>query len=106
MGSLIMKRVPMIAFVCASLLCIPCGGWGAEGTPDEERLPFITSEELKELMDSGKELDLINALSHIEFTQTKIPGSISIPYGHLRKGSVALSADKDRMLVFYCKGPK
>jgi rhodanese-related sulfurtransferase len=57
-------------------------------------------------MDAGRGFVLINALSPLEFTQTKIKGSINLPYGHLKKGKASLPGDKGAKLIFYCKGPK
>ena len=90
--------VLMILFVAA----VPCGVVAAEG----EELKFVTTDELKAMMDQGEDFLLINALSPIEFTQTKIKGSVNIPYGKLKQGKAELPSDKEKKLVFYCKGPK
>ena len=66
----------------------------------------IKTAELKAKMDAGGKLAVINSLSPLEFTQTKIKGAVNLPYGHLRDGEVKLPADKEMALVFYCLGPK
>lgn len=77
---------------------------------EEIKLPdgvkAIATEELKALFDSGEKIAVINSLSALEFTQTKIKGSSNIPYGKLRDGEAVLPADKETTLVFYCLGPK
>jgi len=77
---------------------------------EEIKLPdgvkAISTEELKAMLDRGEKVAVINSLSALEFTQTKIKGSINIPYGKLRDGEAALPADKETALVFYCLGPK
>ena len=77
---------------------------------EEIKLPdgvkAIATEELKALLDRGEKVAVINSLSALEFTQTKIKGSVNIPYGKLRDGEAALPADKETTLVFYCLGPK
>ena len=66
----------------------------------------ISTEELKGMLDRGEKVAVINSLSALEFTQTKIKGSINIPYGKLRDGEASLPADRETALVFYCLGPK
>lgn len=77
---------------------------------EELKLPdgakAISTEELKGMLDRGEKVAVINSLSALEFTQTKIKGSINIPYGKLRDGEASLPADKETALVFYCLGPK
>ena len=90
--------VLMILFVAA----VPSGVVAAEG----EELKFVTTDELKAMMDQGEDFLLINALSPLEFTQTKIKGSVNIPYGKLKEGKAKLPGVKEKKLVFYCQGPK
>jgi rhodanese-related sulfurtransferase len=77
---------------------------------EEIKLPdgvkAISTEELKAMLDRGEKVAVINSLSALEFTQTKIKGSINIPYGKLRDGEASLPADKETALVFYCLGPR
>ena len=88
----------LLLFVAA----VPCGVAAAEG----EELKFVTTDELKAMMDQGEDFLLINALSPLEFTQTKIKGSVNIPYGKLKEGKAKLPGVKEKKLVFYCQGPK
>ena len=78
----------------------------AEEAKVPEGAKAITTEELKGMVDRGTKLVLVNSLSALEFTQTKIKGSVNIPYGQLRDGEEKLPADKETPLVFYCLGPK
>jgi rhodanese-related sulfurtransferase len=79
----------------------------AEEVQIPEGTKAITTEELKGMIDRRENLVLINSLSALEFTQTKIKGSVNIPYGHLRDGEQSLPGHKDNTaLVFYCLGPK
>ena len=78
----------------------------AEEVQIPEGTKTITTEELKGMIDRRENLALINSLSALEFTQTKIKGSINVPYGKLRDGEASLPADKETALVFYCLGPK
>lgn len=71
-----------------------------------QQVPFVTTDELKRMMDAKEDFVLADTLSPIEFAEERIAGSVNIPYGALKEGSVKLPADKGTKLVFYCKGPK
>ncbi len=68
-------------------------------------IPFISTADLKAKMDAGEELVLADALSSIEHNELTIKGSVNIPASQV-EGNANLPADKDTLLVFYCKGPK
>ena len=72
----------------------------------EAGITLVTTAEVKGKLDAGEEMLLINTLSPIEFRDKTIPGSVAMPYEHLRDGKISLPAKKDAMLVFYCKGPR
>lgn len=69
-------------------------------------IPFVTTDELKRMLDAKEDLVLANALSPIEHAEENIVGSVNVPYVALRDGKAKLPADKAKRLVFYCKGPK
>jgi len=72
----------------------------------EQGITLINTAEVKARLDAGDDMLLINTLSPIEIRDKNIPGSAAMPYEHIRDGKVNLPAEKDAMLVFYCKGPK
>lgn len=69
-------------------------------------MTVVATEQLKGMLDRGEKLTLINPLSPLEFTQSKITGSVNLPYGQLRDGEIHLPEGRDATLVFYCLGPK
>lgn len=71
-----------------------------------EGVKEVTTAELKGWFDQKKRFTLVNSLSPLEFTQTKISGSINLPYDHLLSGESTLPPDKGATLVFYCQGPR
>lgn len=77
-----------------------------QGSSEQKDAQIITTDELKKMYDSRKDFLLINTLSSIEFAEERIKGSINIPFEKLRSGKAKLPENKDKMLVFYCKGPK
>lgn len=64
-----------------------------------------SAQELKQLIDSGKPIFLLNPLSEIEFNEAHIPGSVNIPAETILK-TKKLPKDKDVLIVTYCLGPK
>lgn len=71
---------------------------------EAKTFPEIKAEELKDRLDAGEDLMMLNPLSRIEFDDKRIPGSVNIP---LQEIMVAdnLPADKDHLIVTYCLGP-
>jgi rhodanese-related sulfurtransferase len=72
----------------------------------EPGITLVTTQELKAMIDSGEDMLLINTLSPIEIRDKSIPGSVGMPYEHIKDGKVKLPGNKAGKLVFYCKGPK
>jgi rhodanese-related sulfurtransferase len=69
-----------------------------------QNFPEIKAKELKEMMDAGESLLLINPLSDVEYNAQHIPGSVNIP---LQKILIAeLPKDKNQLIVTYCLGRK
>jgi rhodanese-related sulfurtransferase len=64
-----------------------------------------TAVELKQLIDSGQPIFLLNPLSEIEFNEGHIPGSVNIPNEEILR-SKRLPKNKEMLIVTYCKGPK
>ncbi len=74
-------------------------------TDNAHAMQNLSAERLKELMDSGTPIFLLNPLSEIEFNEAHIPGSTNIPLSQIRK-TKKLPRDKNTLIVTYCKGPK
>ena len=71
-----------------------------------KRIKIINTDELKKLYDAKADMLLINNLSPIEFAEEHIKDSVNIPFMLLKTGKAKLPDNKDKMLVFYCKGPR
>jgi hypothetical protein len=69
-------------------------------------IKIINTDELKKLYDAKADMLLINNLSPIEFAEEHIKDSVNIPFMLLKTGKAKLPDNKDKMLVFYCKGPR
>ena len=71
-------------------------------------LKEIKTKELAELIQSNKDLVVIDSRPGARYEENHIPGAISIPYSELLKkgddGAKLLEKYKDKQLVFYCGG--
>ncbi len=63
----------------------------------------ITPRELKELLDSGKPLALIDVREQVEWDINRIEGAELIPKGAFESGEALAKLPTDRTPVFYCK---
>ena len=63
----------------------------------------ITVHELRDLVDSGKPIDLIDVREPAEYEIVRIPGSRLIPKGEILNGSVLADLPQDKQIVLYCK---
>ncbi len=93
-------------FILLTLLFSPILAHPQEMESKWKDVKIITTDELKKLYDSKADFMLFNALSPIEYAEERIKGSTNMPYMYMKSGKGKLPADKNKMLVFYCKGPK
>ncbi|MFH1216128.1 MAG: rhodanese-like domain-containing protein [Pseudomonadota bacterium] len=61
----------------------------------------IAAFELKQMMDSGRKLVIVNVLSEIEYAFQHITGSINIPITKMAN-TKDLPVDKSIPLIFHC----
>ena len=64
----------------------------------------ISAEALKTIMDSEKQLVLVDCRSDQEFAQGHIPKAINIPPEKVSEIGALLPKSKTVPLVFYCRG--
>jgi hypothetical protein len=100
---------PMSLALAGCLACFltTTPAWGL-GKPFEPGVTQLNTDELKILMAQEKQLVLINTLSPLEFRNRTIPGSVNVPYEHLKEGKSRDLVPRDPTvpLVFFCKGFK
>ncbi|MGI8759880.1 MAG: adenylyltransferase/sulfurtransferase MoeZ [Jatrophihabitantaceae bacterium] len=63
----------------------------------------ITAPELKDLIDSGKAIYLVDVREPAEFEIVSIPGATLIPKDEILRGDALASLPQDRQVVMYCK---
>ncbi len=79
---------------------------GCQG--DEGRLAVvktISREELKEKMDEGKDLILVDTMAELYYRHSHLPGAINLPVDQVRERAPDLLPDKDAEIVVYCIDP-
>jgi adenylyltransferase/sulfurtransferase len=79
-----------------------CGAVSDEAA-DAARGSTITPRELKEWLDAGKSIELVDVREPNEYEIVAIPGSKLIPKGDILNGSALADLPQDRQLVLYCK---
>jgi sulfur-carrier protein adenylyltransferase/sulfurtransferase len=63
----------------------------------------ITALELKEWIDAGKSIDLVDVREPAEYEIVQIPGSRLVPKGDILSGNALSTLPQDRQIVLYCK---
>jgi adenylyltransferase/sulfurtransferase len=63
----------------------------------------ITASELREWIDAGKPIELIDVREPAEYEIVRIPGSRLVPKGEIVAGTALATLPQDRQLVLYCK---
>jgi len=74
-----------------------------EEAADAVKGSTITVYELKDLMDSGKEFQLIDVREQNEFEIVRIPGSVLIPKDRILRGEALAELPQDKPIVLHCK---
>ncbi|HSH13311.1 MAG TPA: rhodanese-like domain-containing protein [Desulfurivibrionaceae bacterium] len=67
---------------------------------------MITTEELKQLLDDGTKMTVVDARNPEEYQEVHIKGAISIPDKQFSEHLARLPQDKSAKIVFYCNGIK
>jgi adenylyltransferase/sulfurtransferase len=79
-----------------------CGAVSTEAA-EATRGATITPRELKEWLDAGKSIELVDVREPNEYEIVAIPGSRLIPKDRILRGEALAELPQDRQLVLYCK---
>jgi len=70
-----------------------------------ERFELVTTLELEQMLDQRQreEIDfvLVNSLDEIIYRHNSIPGSVNIPWSHVKEFAGRLGTDKDKLIITY-----
>ena len=73
-----------------------------EGLFGKKKYKEISPREVKERLDTGKKVLLIDVRTPEEYTEAHIPKSISLPLNIVESGISKITNDKDAELIVYC----
>ncbi|KJF20097.1 adenylyltransferase/sulfurtransferase MoeZ [Rhodococcus sp. ACPA4] len=63
----------------------------------------ITAPELAQLIESGRELQLVDVREPVEWDIMHLPGAVLIPKGRIVSGEALASLPQNKQIVLYCK---
>ncbi|PVX64815.1 UNVERIFIED_ORG: adenylyltransferase/sulfurtransferase [Nocardia globerula] len=63
----------------------------------------ITATELAQLIESGRELQLVDVREPVEWDIMHLPGAVLIPKGRIVSGEALASLPQNKQIVLYCK---
>ncbi|MGQ0842923.1 MAG: adenylyltransferase/sulfurtransferase MoeZ [Sporichthyaceae bacterium] len=79
-----------------------CGSVSDEAV-EAVRESTISARDLKEMIDAGKDIALIDVREPNEFEIVSIPGATLVPKGQFLNGNALGQLPQDRQIVLYCK---
>ncbi len=65
----------------------------------------ISREELKEMMEGGKDLVLVDTMAEMYYRHSHLPGAINLPADQVGERAPDLLPDKGAEIVVYCMDP-
>lgn len=65
---------------------------------------IISVDELKKMVDAKKQFTIVDARTEKEFLDGHIPMAVNIPPEKLVDVSTLLPKNKNRLIIFYCRG--
>jgi adenylyltransferase/sulfurtransferase len=63
----------------------------------------ISAQDLKDMLDAGKDPYLVDVREPVEYEIVKIPGGVLIPKDRILSGDALVELPQDRPLVLYCR---
>jgi rhodanese-related sulfurtransferase len=76
----------------------------AEVVEHEAKTPWITAEALKEMIDRGEDIVIVDSRSYEEYHSNSIPGAISVPGAELVYRFTDLVPSPDTLVIVNCGG--
>ena len=67
-------------------------------------IPTISRDELKQKIDRGDDITLVETLPEFMYNQRHLPGAINLPPNEVRQRAASVLSDKDAEIVVYCGG--
>ena len=91
----------LIFLLLAVLLLTACG----QDKENDREVTYmnITAEEAKTIMDSEEGYIILDVREQDEYDAGHIPGAILIPYTQIEAKASEMLADKDQLILVYCR---
>ena len=91
----------LIFFLLAAMLLTACGQ--TEENHREAVYVNITAQEAREIMDTREGYVILDVRTQEEYNQGHIPGAILIPDTEIEAKAEEVLADKDQLILVYCR---
>jgi len=89
-----LKRLPVVFFLLLTAVSYAAAA----------EYGIMSVEELKKFVDAKKQLTVVDARTEKEFRDGHIPMAVNIPPEKLVDISTLLPKNKNRLIIFYCRG--
>jgi rhodanese-related sulfurtransferase len=99
-GNVNIVRQSFIAIICMGIFVWPLLPVSAEAAHDE--IPRIPIGQLKELMDRGADIVILDAQQKSTYDQGHIKGALSLPWASELKEADVEQLPKNKLIVTYC----
>lgn len=90
-------RVPVTELIDYDAFC------GVEPTADVQADDAITPQELRELIDTGADIAIVDVREPVEWDIVHLPGATLIPKDRILSGEALAELPQDKRLVLHCK---
>ena len=67
-------------------------------------VPTISRDELKQKIDRGDRLTLVETLPEFMYKQRHLPGALNLPPNEVQQRAASVLPDKNAEIVVYCGG--
>ena len=101
-----MKKLFSFLLVLACILAVSCTkDTVKDDNGNEGKLMYeqISQDEAKRIMDSEKDVVILDVRQQDEFDSGHIPDAILIPYTEIENKAEEMLPDKDKLILVYCR---
>lgn len=98
------RAMKVLAWIVMALALTMGGCSGTEPLQENSRgYVKITPQEAKKIIDSDKDIILLDVRTPEEYNEKHIPGSVLIPVDDIRQKAEGILKDKNAKILIYCR---